>query len=145
MSNQFLLEGKAGFLPVFSNDKSLVKFAMLVEGECNGTGAIKAAKMYGYSKQRYYQILTDYKKNGEKALHDKKKGPKTNFIRSDDVINQIIRYRFLDPDSSAGVIAQKMRQTGVKVSQRSVERTISEFGLQKKTSFIKVCKKRRKS
>jgi arginine repressor len=31
------------------------------------------------------------------------------------------------------VIAQKLNQTGFKISQRSVERTITEYGIQKKT------------
>lgn len=48
------------------------------------------------------------------------------------MVSQIIRLRFLDPKASAEVIAQKLRQTGVKVSVRSVERTITEYGLQKK-------------
>ena len=72
-------------------------------------------------------------KDGSKALIPKKTGPKTNYVRTDNVVNQIIRHRFLDPDANAEVIAQKMRQTGIKVSKRTVERTITEHGLQKKT------------
>jgi hypothetical protein len=34
------------------------------------------------------------------------------------------------------VIAQKIRQTGLKISTRSVERVIEDFGLQKKTSSL---------
>ena len=41
--------------------------------------------------------------------------------------------RFLDPQASTAVIAQKLRQTGLPISNRSVERVIAEFGLQKKT------------
>jgi hypothetical protein len=57
-------------------------------------------------------------------------------VRTPNVVTQIIRHRFLDPDAGAEVIAQKMRQTGVGVSRRSVERTITEYGLQKKTLQI---------
>ena len=45
----------------------------------------------------------------------------------------MIRHRFLDPDASAEVIAQKLRQTGFAISTRSVQRVIDEYGLQKKT------------
>jgi hypothetical protein len=38
------------------------------------------------------------------------------------------------------VIAQKMKQSGHDVSQRSVERTINEYGLQKK-GYIRQLKK----
>jgi hypothetical protein len=49
------------------------------------------------------------------------------------LIRQVIRHRFLDPDASADVIAQKLRQAGFVVSTRTVERVIATFGLQKKT------------
>ena len=63
---------------------------------------------------------------------DKKRGPDKQTVRTRETINQIIRLRFLDPLASADVIAQKLKQTGYKVSKRSVERTITEYGLQKK-------------
>jgi hypothetical protein len=44
----------------------------------------------------------------------------------------VIRCRFLDPDSSPEVIAQKIRQQSHAISQRSVERIIADYGLQKK-------------
>ena len=78
------------------------------------------------------------------ALMSKKKGPKTNYVRTENVVSQVIRHRFLDPDANAAVIAQKMKQTGIKVSQRSVERIIAEHGLQKKSSTISVPKTHRK-
>ena len=41
-----------------------------------------------------------------------------------------------DPDASADIIAQKMRQAGFPVSTRSVERVIEKYGLQKKTPSL---------
>jgi hypothetical protein len=49
------------------------------------------------------------------------------------VVRQVIRHRFLDPEASAEVIAQKLCQSGWEISIRSVQRVIEEFGLQKKT------------
>jgi len=111
-------------------DKLGMKFGMLVEGHLHGVEY--ALEKYGYSEQRYYQLLKVYKENGAEGLRDKKRGSFKQPVRSKDVVNQIIRLRFLDPLSSAEVITQKMKQTGYKVSVRSVERTITEFGLQKK-------------
>jgi len=48
-------------------------------------------------------------------------------------VHQIIRLRFLDPDGSPSIIVQKLKQMRIDVSLRSVERTIQEYGLQKKT------------
>ena len=59
-------------------------------------------------------------------------GPKRNYVRTDEVVRQVIRHRFLDPDATVDVIAQKLRQAGFPVSTRSVVRVIKEYGLQKK-------------
>jgi len=138
----FQLEGPGGVLPIVAGDKSARQLAMLFEGRCLGLGPTKAAKKYGYSKQRYFQLLHKFLEGGSTALIPKKTGPKRNRVRTDDVVSQIVRHRFLDPDCSSAVIAQKLQQTGVKVSQRSVERTITEYGLQKKTLQISSQRKR---
>jgi hypothetical protein len=138
------IKGPAGNLPVNYDDKLTRQLAMLFEGKCLGLGPTKAAQKYGYSKQRYFQLLNGFIKDGSKALIPKKTGPKTNYVRTDNVVNQIIRHRFLDPDANAEVIAQKMRQTGIKVSQRTVERTITEHGLQKKTLPVQAKRQRSK-
>jgi transposase len=95
----------------------------------------EAIKKYGYTEQRYYQLLQKYQESGAQALIDNKRGSDKQPVRTKETINQIIRLRFLDPFSSAGVIAQKLNQIGHKVSKRSVERTITEYGLQKKRMF----------
>lgn len=127
------IEGPGGVLPIKIEDKLTQKIAMLFEGKCLGLGPIRAAHKYGYSKQRYFQLLRAFLESGSNGLIAQKTGPKTNYVRTEDVVTEIIRHRFLDPDASAAVIAQKIGQTGKRVSIRSVERTLSERGLQKKT------------
>jgi transposase len=103
---------------------------MLIEGHST-IGVHEAIKKYGYTEQRYYQLLDKYQKDGSQGLIDKKTGSDKKPVRTKEVVNQIIRLRFLDPIASAAVLAQKLTQTGYKVSKRSVERTITEFGLKK--------------
>ena len=50
-----------------------------------------------------------------------KPASKDNYIRTDEVVRQIIRYRFLDPKVSAEVIAQRLIQSGHNISVRSVK------------------------
>ena len=119
-------------LNVQADDTTSLKMLMLIEG-IYGQGVKHSIKKYGYTEQRYYQLLKDYQKEGITGLSDKKRGPKQRVRRTEQVIQQIIRYRFLDPESSAVVIAQKLKQTGFSISVRSVERTIQDYGLQKKT------------
>jgi len=114
------------------NDSISVKLLMLFEGHCT-VGVHEAIKKYGYTEQRYYQLLEKYQKEGAQGLIDKKTGSDKKPVRTKELVNQIIRHRFLDPFASASVLAQKLTQAGYKVSKRSVERTITDFGLKKNT------------
>ena len=111
-------------------DSLSVKLSMLIEGHCT-IGVHEAIKKYGYTEQRYYQLLDKYQKDGSQGLIDKKTGSDKKPVRTKELVNQIIRLRFLDPFAGAEVLAQKLAQSGYKVSKRSVERTITEFGLKK--------------
>ena len=50
------LVGTGGLLGVPQDDEITRKLAMLIEGECEGLGPIRAAKKFGFSKQRYFQL-----------------------------------------------------------------------------------------
>jgi len=130
------LSGPEGTLCIREDDEITVKLAMLFEGQCEGLGPLKAAKKFGYTRQRYHQILNEFTQRGAAGLKRLKTGPKRNYRRTDEVVRQIIRYRFLDPQMSLEVIAQKLNQNGYPIAIRSVERVISEYGLQKKTPSI---------
>jgi hypothetical protein len=119
-------------LNIQDDDKATRKLLMLIEGTF-GIGVQKSIAKYGYSEQRYYQLKKAFLECGSQALVDQKTGPKTNTVRTDKVEKQIIRLRFLNPQDSAEVITQKLNQMGLAISQRSVERTITTYGLQKKT------------
>ena len=49
---------------------------------------------------------------GAEALKGYKRGPKTNYRRTEEVVRQVIRYRFLDPNMSPEVISQMLIQCG---------------------------------
>ena len=106
---------------------------LMVPEQCEGNSVSEIVKKFGDSKQRYYQLLHLYQEKGAGALQNQKRGPKSNYRRTGENIRQIIRHRFLDPNASPGVIAQKMRQSDILISIRSVERVIQDYGLQKKT------------
>jgi transposase len=116
-----------------SHDEITRKLSMLMEGECEGLGASKAAQKFGFSKQRYFQLRAAFVEQGALALQSQKRGPRTRYRRTAEVVRQVVRHRFLDPEASGEVIAQKLRQSGWEISTRSVQRVIEEFGLQKKT------------
>lgn len=125
--------GPGGSLDILSNDEVSRKLAMLIEGECGDLTPSQAAAHFGFSRQRYFQLRSAFHEHGALGLISQKRGPKTNYRRTDELVCQAIRHRFLDPDASSDVIAQKLRQCGFKISKRSVDRIFEEFGLQKKT------------
>jgi transposase len=125
--------GPAGGLVIPQEDRLTPRLIMLIEGECEGLGAASAADKHGLTRQRYYQLLKLFREQGALALQGQKSGPKTNYVRTEELERQVIRHRFLDPDASVDVIAQKLRQAGFAVSTRSVERVVEAYGLQKKT------------
>ena len=127
IDDAYFLVGPRGRLPVSEHDEITRRLAMLYEGQC------EEALITETARQRYYQLFELFKQAGAAALASAKRGPKGNYRRTDEVIRQIIRYRFLDPDSSPEVIAQKLRQCGYPISASSVKRVIAQFGLQKKT------------
>jgi transposase len=131
----FKIDGlKGNDFVINANDALAVKMMMLYEGHCT-IGVKEACKKFGYTEQRYYQLLNKYKQGGAIALADKKRGSEKKPVRTEVVVNQIIRLRFLDPLASCDVLAQKLKQMGYPVSKRSVERTITEYGLKKNSLF----------
>ena len=132
-TSQGLLVGPDGSLARSADDEVTCKLAMLIAGECLGLGPIAAAEAFGYSKQRYFQLRDAFTEHGAATLVNRKTGPKGNYRRTQEAVRQAVRHRFLDPEASAEVIAQRLRQSGVPISTRSVQRIIEQFGLQKKT------------
>lgn len=70
------LIGNKGLLSVRESDEITRKLVMLIEGECEGLGASKAAQKHGWSRQRYFQIRNAFREEGAKALNSKKRAPK---------------------------------------------------------------------
>ncbi|MQY78680.1 MAG: hypothetical protein GH151_05710 [Bacteroidetes bacterium] len=138
-SDCFYLGSPSGMFSINKDDKLTLKLAMLIENRCLGIPVTEVVKKYGFSRSRFYQIKRAYAKGGSEALREGKRGPSRNYKRTDTVVNQIIRHRFLDPDTTPDVITQKMRQVGYDISKRSVERTITEYGFNQTKRKIQRC------
>lgn len=126
-------------LEITPQDPLLWKLSMIMEAAHNPDTSIEEiANKYGFTRGYFYDIVSKLKEEGSKAFIEKKNtGPKTNYRRTEEFTRQVIQHRFLDPDASCQVIAQKLKQSGYKASQRSVERVVNEYGLQKKGAILK--------
>jgi hypothetical protein len=128
--------GPNGSLAIDTDDEVSLKLAMLIKGECSSGSPSQAAEEFGFSRQRYFQLRTLFHQQGAAGLVSRKRGPKSNYRRTKEAVSQAVRHRFLDPEISSEVIAQKLRQTHFNISARSVDRILEEFGLQKKTLSV---------
>jgi transposase len=133
LSDPLQFQGVGGQLSLRPDDLVARHLAMLVLGECSELPVTQVAHQFGYSRQRYYQLLAAFTQGGSSALQPRPTGPKSNYRRTPEIVRRVISQRFLDPDCSADVIAQKLLQKDIPISQRSVERIIADYGLQKKT------------
>lgn len=129
-------QSDSGSLPIADDDEITLKLAMLIEGECGSAGIDRTAAKFGFSRQRYFQLRSLFLAKGGQGLLSTKRGPKSNYRRTQELVCQVIRHRFLDPEASTEVIAQKLRQCNFPVSKRTVDRVINQFGLQKKTLSV---------
>jgi transposase len=132
--DHLLVRGEGGRLRVPRDDKLACRLLMILQAECGKDTHKDTAARYGCCKQTYYQWRAKYHKDGALALASHKRGPRRNYRRGGEALRQIVRHRFLDPEASADVIAQKLRQDGLQVSTRSVYRVLEDFGLQKRGS-----------
>ena len=130
------IKSEFGSLPISNDDEITLKLAMLIEGECGPDGIDRAAAKFGFSRQRYFQLRNLFLKKGAQALLSAKRGPKANYRRTQELVCQVIRHRFLDPEASTEVITQKLRQCNFEISKRTVDRVVTQFGLQKKTLSV---------
>jgi len=88
------LVGHSGSILLPDDDEITRKLAMLFEGQCEGLDPTQAARKFGYTKQRYFQLLEQFEAQGALALQSKARGPKTNYRRTEEMVRQIIRHRF---------------------------------------------------
>lgn len=132
-SDSLTITAPHGTLTIQADDQVALKLAMLFEGLHRSGPLEQVTAKYGYTREYFYELLERFNRQGSTGLRPRKTGPKTAHVRSQAVVKRIILHRFQDPEVSAAVIAQRLRQQGYPVTIRSIERTITEYGLQKKT------------
>jgi hypothetical protein len=91
----WVLIGPEGRLLVPEQDDITPKLSMLFEAQCEGRRVIDTVKKFGFTKQRYYQLLHLFQEKGASALQNQKRGPKSNYRRTQENVRQVIRHRFL--------------------------------------------------
>ncbi len=123
------IRGPGGVLPLGPDDEPAVDLVMLIEGETSGRPLESVLEQYQRSRSTYYEKLRRFRESGLTGLLSRPSGPRTAWRRPLEVVRFIVTRRLRHPDRPAAVIAEDLGRLGHPVSIRSVERTLSQFGL----------------
>jgi transposase len=123
------IRGPGGALPLRSDDELTLDLAMLIEGETSGRELDDVLREFGRSRSTYYEKLRRFREQGVEGLRARPPGPRNSWRRPLEVVRYIVTARLRHPERSATAIAEDLARVGHTVSVRSVERTLSQFGL----------------
>lgn len=123
------IRGPGGVLPIGPKDEAALDLVMLVEGETSGRPLDEVLRQFGRSRSTYYEKLRRYRESGLEGLLSRPPGPRSPWRRPIEVVRFIVTAKLRHPDRTAAAIAEELGRAGHPVSVRSVERTLSQFGL----------------
>lgn len=122
-------QGPGGTLPLHARDEPGLDLLMLIEGETSGRPLDEVFQEFGRSRSTYYEKLRRFREQGVEGLLARPPGPRSPWRRPLEVVRFIVTTRLRHPDRGAAEIAADLGRLGRTVSTRSVERTLSQFGL----------------
>jgi len=123
------ISGPGGKLPLRPDDEAALDLVMLIQGETSGRQLDEVLTEYGRSRSTYYEKLRRFREQGLEGLLSRPPGPRSAWRRPLEVVRFIVTARIRDPERSAPAIAEDLARLGHQVSVRSVERTLTQFGL----------------
>jgi transposase len=123
------IRGPGGTLSLHPEDEASADLVMLIEGETSGKPLDQVLQEFGRSRSTYYEKLRRFREQGLEGLLPRPPGPRSAWRRPLEVVRFIVTTRLRDPSRSAAAIAEDLARQGHAVSQRSVERTLTQFGL----------------
>jgi len=123
------ITGPGGALSIRDGDEAALDLAMLIEGETSGRPLEEVLAQFGRSRSTYYEKLRRFREQGVPGLLARPPGPRSAWRRPIEVVRFIVMARLRDPSRGAPQIAGDLARLGHFVSVRSVERTLTQFGL----------------
>lgn len=128
-----VITGPGGALAIRPDDEAALDMAMLIEGETSGRPLDEVLTEFGRSRSTYYEKLRRFREQGVAGLLARPPGPRTAWRRPLEVVRFIVTARLRDPARSALQITEDLSRLNHHVSVRSVERTLTQFGLTRPT------------
>jgi len=123
------IRGPGGVLPIGEHDDAALDLVMLIEGETSGRPLESVLEQYSRSRSTYYEKLRRFREAGLPGLLSRPPGPRSAWRRPLEVVRYIVTTRLRHPDRAAAEIVEDLTRLGHRLSIRSVERTLTQFGL----------------
>jgi transposase len=123
------IKGPGGSLPLRDDDDAVVDLVMLIEGETSGRELEDVLQQFGRSRSTYYEKLRRFRDQGLEGLLARPPGPRSPWRRPIEVVRFVVTTKLRHPERPAAEIAGELAARGHHVSVRSIERTLSQFGL----------------
>jgi transposase len=128
-----VIRGPGGSLALPEFDEASLDLLMLIEGETSGAPLDEVLARVGRSRSTYYEKLRRFREQGLEGLIAQPTGPRGAWRRPLEVVRFIVRARLRNPERSAAELAEELSRLGHTVSLRSVERTLTQFGLTRRS------------
>jgi transposase len=110
-------------------DKLQVKYEMLRSHEVEEMPIQRAAELFGYTRQGFYQIQQAFREEGMAGLLEKKRGRKGPVKCTPEIVAFVARQKQADAELSGRELAERVFQEhGVQVHRRTVEKVVQGLG-----------------
>lgn len=104
-----------------------VKYEMIRKVTTDGRPVTQAAQEFGFSRPSFYQAQSAFTKEGLSGLIPRKRGPRTRYKVTDEVMQFIEKLRAEDASIGPKDLAGKVQaHFGIRVHQRSIERAMGD-------------------
>jgi hypothetical protein len=123
------IRGPGGALPVRDGDEVAQDLLLLIEGETSGRPLPDVLAEFHCARSVYYEKLRRFREVGIEGLLRKSPGPKRPWRRTHDVVRRVVQLRLENPMRAADSLAEQLNREGLRVSVRSVQRILADFGL----------------
>jgi len=104
-----------------------VKYEMIRKVTTEGEPVVQAAQEFGFSRPSFYLAQTAFAKEGFPGLIPKKRGPRTRYKLTDEVVKFIKKVQTENTSlRPKDLVSRVQAHFGMRVHQRSIERALGD-------------------
>jgi transposase len=112
-----------------ADDRLQVKYEMLRSHEVDRLAISRAATLFGYTRQAYYQISHAFDEEGVAGLLGSKRGRKGPLRCTPEVVGFLVQEKQRHPELTASELAARLlEEKGVELHRRTVEKIVAGLG-----------------